>query len=196
MRAGLRIPAACASLAIALALAAPAGALPTPDLVAALGGTSLVAGEPDRGGATLSLSALWPVEGPWAFGLMVFADDMGTDLGRLRDPNDGTDLGATALRHRFAFGAAWRMDAALPALGRWEPHASGTWGAYRVQDDVRGEPVGALCATGVSLGAGLRYPLGLGSLGAAARWHRLMRGDAEQWLSAGIDWQWRWGHKP
>jgi hypothetical protein len=194
-RSGMR--AAVAAAALALATAAPADALVTPDLVLALGRTTAVAGEPGGGGMSAAVSALWRLEGPLAGGLTVFADDMGTDLGRLRDANDGSDIGTIEEAHRFAYGAAWRLDAALPGRGGLEPYLTATWGAYRVQDDVRGEVRGALTSTGVGAGIGVRRHIArTGALGLCARWHEVLRGDAGRWLSVTADWQWHWGPRP
>ena len=69
--------AACASLALG---AADAQAMRLPDLSFAAGSTSLVDGDPGGGGLSGSVSAMWAADAPWTFGLMVFADDLGTDL--------------------------------------------------------------------------------------------------------------------
>ncbi len=75
--------------------------------------------------------------------------------------------------------------------------ASATWGAYRVQDDVRGIPLRAVSTTGLSFGGEVRRALmGGGALGASAQWHRVLDGPTSGWLSAGLDWQWRWGRRP
>jgi hypothetical protein len=195
MRVRLRTLAAVAALA--LAVAAPAHALRTPDLLIAIGRTTAVSGEPGGGGMSASATGLWRIEGPFAAGLTVFADDMGTDLGRLVDANDGSDIGTVEEAHRFAYGAAWRFDADLPSRAAWEPYLSLTWGGYRVQDDVRGDVRGALTSTGVGIGAGVRRHIAAsGAVGLCARWHEVFRGDAEHWLSVTADWQWHWGPKP
>ncbi len=177
--------------------AAPAHAMQRPELLMSAGATTLVNGDPGDGGVSLSISSMWPADPPFTFGLMLFADDCGTDLGRLYDQHDGVDLGTVETRHRFAYGAAWRADAALPGVGRWAPFASATWGAYRLQDDARGDVLDAKTSTGFSIGAGVRRPfLGSGALGVSARWHAVERGPSTGWLSAGLDWQWYLGRRP
>jgi hypothetical protein len=186
--------AACAALALG---AADAQAMRLPELSLAAGSTTLVNGDPGGGGLAASMSAMWAADSPWTFGLTVFADDMGTDLAHYRDVHDGSDLGAYEAAHRFAYGAAWRVDAALPERGRWEPFASATWGAYRIQDDARGVQLAGFSSTGLSVGAGIRHPaLATGAVGLTARWHRLQRGPSNGWLSTELDWQWRWGRRP
>ena len=186
--------AACAALALG---AADAQAMRLPDLSIAGGATSVVQGTPGNGGLSASMSAMWAAEGPWSFGLMVFTDDMGTELAHYRDIHDGSDLGTYETAHRFAYGAAWRADAALPERARWEPYLSATWGAYRLQDDARGIAFAANSSTGLGLGVGVRRPaLATGAVGLAARWHLLQRGPSSGWLSTELEWQWRWGRRP
>src|SRR4029453_5911416 len=107
-----------------------------------------------------------------------FADDLGTEIGRLSDPNDPSiDLGAVETAHRLVWGGAWRLQARLggwrldPTMGAWHgwsPTASASWGVYRVHDDVRGEVVDAVSSTGFGLGLGAehafspRHALGFG----------------------------------
>jgi hypothetical protein len=174
---------------LSAALAPTASAGPAPRLVATAGGTLGVLGDFDEGGTSLAVGALWPVEGPLAMGIHLGASDLGTRLGRLRDPNDGTDLGVVALGHRQAYGAAWRLDSELPGRWGWTPYASGTWGYSRVADDVRGEAGPAVSSTTFSLGLGALRPLGRGhSVGASVRYHRLFNDRAGRFVSAGIDW--------
>jgi hypothetical protein len=165
------------AVAAALALATSASAFPRaarPDLALSVGRTFAVTGTPDDGGFSISLSTMWPVGERAQFGLMAFADDMGTTLIELYDANDGTPLGTTADLHRRAWGAAWRADADLWRLGRWLGGASGSWGYWRVEDDRRGTVVAAASSLGFTLGADARRPLGGGrDLGLAIRYHRL-----------------------
>jgi len=180
-----------AILAVALG-ASPAAALPPPELSLTAGGAFGVSSPPDEGGASLSLGAMWAFDAPFSFGPMLFADDLGARIGRLKDPNDGTDLGATEDAHRFAFGGAWRFDAGLPSLGSWEPFASAAYGIYRIQDDRLGVTQGALTTAGASIGAGIRRPLpGWGALGVSVRYHQLTNELVRHYVSAGVDWSWR-----
>ncbi len=147
---------------------------------------------PGGGGLAASLAALWPLEDRLGFGVTAFADDIGTRLGRLRDPNDGSDLGTTPALHRFAYGIAWRLDARSAVRRGWEPFVSGTWGYYRIQDDRLGSTFDAVSAAGFSLGAGVRRPMrGDSRLGASLRYHRLSSDRVGRYLTASMDWSWR-----
>ncbi|OGF14463.1 MAG: hypothetical protein A2W00_00035 [Candidatus Eisenbacteria bacterium RBG_16_71_46] len=185
-------------LVVITGLAVPARAGNLPRIDASLGRTVGVLGAIDGGGISASLSALWPVEeGPLSAGAMLFADDLGSELGRLRDPNDGTDLGAVALSHRQAYGGAWRVDLDGPSWRGWRSFGSGTWGYYRIQDDRRGASLGALSSAGFSLGTGARRVLaGTQSVGLAVRYHRLFNDRAGRYVSVAADWFWLWGQKP
>jgi hypothetical protein len=186
------------ALVVAAAIASsPAYALQRPEISITAGRAAVVSGEPGDGGLAMSLSATWAIDAPLRAGFILHADDCGTDMGRLRDQRSNADLGAVAALHRFAYGAGWRVDAMLPAAGRWTPFASATLGVYRVQDDVRGAVVTATTATGFSLGGGVRRDIaGFGALGVSARWNRVQRGPSGGWLSAGLDWQARRGRRP
>jgi hypothetical protein len=178
-------------------LATPAAALQNPELILAAGTTTAVSGDPGDGGLALSVSALWTLDPPFRAGLVLQADDCGTRLGRLRAAGTNADLGAVAVIHRSSWGGGWRFDAQLPALGRWQPFTSATLGLYRVQDDVRGTVRTATTSTGASLGGGVRRAFtGFGALGMSARWNRVERGPSNGWLSAGLDWQVKWGKRP
>jgi len=183
-------------LAVLLAGAAPERAAAWPlDVVGALGGTLGVEGVSGTGGAALDLGLLWRFEGPLSFGPTVFAGDLGTDVGRLRDPNDGTDLGAVALGHRDTWGAAWRLDAAAPAFagGRLHPFVSATYGVYRLQADRFGTATGAVTAAGASLGTGVRYAVGGARFGVSVRYHRLFEDRLNDYAAVAMDWQWSLG---
>lgn len=183
MRRALFALAAAASLAAlvpAAARAAPRFVMP--DLVFAAGGTFAVTGEPGDGGASLSAAALWPVLDRVRFGVQGFADDVGTDIVELHDPNDGTPIGTTADLHRWAWGAAWRAEADLWSRGRWSAGASGGLGWWRVEDDQRGESRAAGSAVGFRLGLEARRRLGLGrDLGLEVNYHRLSEGSSDTW---------------
>lgn len=188
MRARARFAAAC--LAIGLGLCAPAGAGAAPTVLADVGRTLGILGGIDEGGFSLGLSALWPIDERLRFGVVGFADDLGAKIGRLRDPNDGSDLGAVELEHRSALGGGWRMDAGLPGRWGWEPYASGTWGAYRVADDHRGDRTRTIGSAGFSLAGGVVRPFGRGSVGAVFRYHRLFNDVAGRYWTAGAEWRW------
>jgi len=189
-----------AALAAGLTLAAPAlgRAGIVPKLLAGTGGTFAVLGHPDRGGFSASLAAMWPVdlqltdEERVSFGLTAFADDLGAELGALRDPTDPTaDLGRIETAHRSTWGVAWRADVAVGRVGAWTPVASGTWGGYWITDDHRGKTTAATGSAGWSLAAGARRAiLASGTLGAMLRYHRLFNDTAGRYMSAGLEWGW------
>jgi len=194
---------ACGLVAALLAPSRVAAGLPRPDVLIGAGGTFATTGTPEGGGASFSLSPLWPVNDRVRFGLMLFADDIGTTIARLHDPNDGSDLGAVALSHRWTFGGAWRADADLVTRGRWTAGATGSWGYWRIEDDVRGTTTAAASAIGFTLGANARRALSSGqALGFELRYHQLFsdRGSAyrrvEHYASAAIDWRWAGSSRP
>lgn len=187
-----------AGTALACAVGASAErACASPELSLSAGSTLAVVGEPDEGGASIAAGVLWPVEAPgpfgdrMRFGVHLFAEDLGARLTRLLDPNDQTDLGLAEDLHRDAFGAAWRMDTVFDGPGAWLPYASGTWGFYWVQDDVRGDAVGAVGSTGFSLGLGLMRPIaGASTLGLGVRYHRLFNDVAGRYVALSAEWRW------
>jgi hypothetical protein len=177
-------------------LASPASAALNPDLVLTAGRTLAVSGEPNEGGLALAASAMWDLAPPIRAGVILHADDLGTLMGRLYDERTGEDLGAVEVLHRMTWGAGWRFDAELPDLGTWKPFVSGTFGVYRVADDVRGDPLAATTSTGLGVGAGVRRTMaGFGALGVSARWNALQSGPVSGWLSLGLDWQVRLGKR-
>ena len=184
---------ASASLLLLLAGAPLARAVPLPEWTGSAGHSFAVTGDLTGGGWSLSLGALWPLDLQGvSFGLGLFADDAGNRIGRLRDANDGTDLGTVGLGHRAAYGAAWRLDARTAPRRGWEPFGSATWGYYRVEDDRLGVTQNRVGSTGFSLAAGLRRPMGSGALGASLRYHRLANDVlVGRYVSAGVDWAWR-----
>lgn len=195
---------ACTALVVALGAGLPgrAAALLPPELTGGIGGTFGAAHGPAGGGLSLGLSALWRFDGPFAFGPMVFADDLGTEVGRLFDANDGTDIGASERGHRLTYGAAWRVDAEGPiAARRWRPFAGITWGAYRLQADHLGVPKDAVSATGASVAAGVRYVTGRhhgdgvprAAFGVSYRYHRVFNDRVDGYSSVAVDWSWPLG---
>ena len=190
-------------LALAAALAAgPASASWRPDLVSELGGTFAVDAEPSAGGFSMALAAMWPVDPPFGlpgglrFGVMGFADDMGSDETRLTDPNDPSlDLGPAEDVHRMTWGGAWRLDAtASTSWWGWSPMGTLTWGAWRVQDDVRGDIQRALTSTGLGVGLGLdRRMSPRHTLGVGLRYQRLFNDVIEGYMTGGVRWRWSLG---
>jgi hypothetical protein len=183
-------------IALAVVLLAPgvtrAGAW-GPELSGSAGSSFAVLGTPQGGGASLSLSAMWPVVPRLSFGVMFHGDDAGSTVDSLRDAQGrGRAYGKIEQVHRAAWGASWRLDAAAPARLGVTPFASATWGYYRVTDDLRGDPVGSIGSTGFSLAAGARRPLGGHfALGAVVRYHRLFNDREGRFMSAGLECAWR-----
>ena len=103
---------ALALLATLLALAMPAAAA-APELSLSGGSTLGVNGEPGSGGAATSAGMSWPVAERFAFGVRLFADDLGTGVAALRDPNTGLALGTVATTHRWSFGGTTATSVSL-----------------------------------------------------------------------------------
>ena len=177
---------------LALASAAPAQARLRPMLDARLGATTAIGGGVAEGGLAAGLAALWPVTSGIRSGLEFGADDFGASIGRLRDPHDGSDLGAVAAVHREALSVLWRLDGEPPAWRGYAPWLSAGWGTYRFRDDHIGRVTGRLTAAGIFAGGGVRHAIGASlDLGVTARWHRLFDQTTGRWLSVGADLAWR-----
>lgn len=171
--------------------------LARPELVLAAGSTFAATGQPADGGLSLSAAALWPVVDRVRFGAQLYADDIGTHLVQLRDPNDGAPLGLAADAHRWAWGGAWRAEADAWSVGRWTGGVSGDFGFWRVEDDRRGTTFAAGSAVGFRIGADARRPLGRGKdVGVEINYHRLAQDAAASWqrvdryASAAIQFRW------
>ena len=186
-------------LVVAAALGSPAGAgaLGRPEIVAGVGRTFAATGSPDGGGAAVSLALAWPVEDRFGFGVRVFADDIGTRLDRLSDPNSGADLGAVATSHRWSYGAAWCGEALLSRHGKWAHRAEAGWGFWRQEDDTRGRTTGAVSATGFTLGLSAARQFGATkTLGLAARYQHVfldrepVAPAADRYASCALEWRW------
>ena len=198
MRRTLALSTAALTLTVLLASSGEAGAAARPEIIAGLGGTFATTGTPDGGGLSSSLTMRWPVGERGAFGVRAFADDIGTQQGRLRDPNDGTDLGTTALTHRWSYGATWRGDYALHRGERWGGGVTGDWGYWRIEDDSRGQLSSAVSAVGFVLGGSLDRTFGATNTGSLVlRYHRIFT-DRDvapnlvgRYASAAIEWSWK-----
>jgi hypothetical protein len=180
-------------------LAAPAfGGPQWPDLSIAVGGTTAVSGDPNGGGFSAALSGMWPTESPLAVGLTVFADDMGARLAQFYSTGPSpVALGAYESDHRFAYGAAWRLDASPAPSRAWRPFATATWGYARIQDDARGVILGAVSSTRFGIGAGIRRDvLKSSTLGVVFRYHRLADKQVDQYMSGALEWGWRFARNP
>jgi hypothetical protein len=181
--------------ACVLALLAPAGARAAarPEVDVALGGTTAVQGEPNEGGPSASLSVLWPIAGPLAFGVMLHADDAGSTVDSLRDAQGhGLPYGKIEQLHRATYGASWRTDVRLPARLGATPSLSMTWGYYRIQDDSHGTSLRTIGTSGGSIAALVRRPLGPHlALGAGARLHWLFNDFQRRIVEVSVQGAWR-----
>jgi hypothetical protein len=177
-------------VAVVAMLAVPALASAGPHYVLGLGGSGGATEGLDGPGFAANVSALWRVE-PWLqAGPMLFWDDQGTTLGRLLDPNDGTDLGTTPTDHRMVFGGAWRADVPFRiGTGPWGGYAGGTLGYYRIHDDQAGIVEQAFSATGASAAVGIQRRVGpVSELGLSFRYHRVFDERLDYYWSATLDW--------
>ncbi len=179
---------------------APDAALASPEVSLSAGTTLGVNGAPGSGGAGLSLAMLWPVEQRFAFGGVLYADDLGTGFSELSDPNTGEPLGTVASLHRWGFGAGWRTEARLTesAARGWRMLWGVDFGYERQERDVRGEVndavSGVIAATGPSL---LWKTAGGHSIGAALAWkHAFVSREADpdrstDWGTMAFTWRWQ-----
>ncbi|MCC6348425.1 MAG: hypothetical protein IT347_02405 [Candidatus Eisenbacteria bacterium] len=193
-------PLLLAALLAAAAAPRARAAVPLPELLLAGGRTFAVTGHPSDGGVSFSMAVMWPFAERLRFGVQAYADDIGSELVQLYDPNDGTPLGTAAESHRWAWGAAWRADADVWRRGPWAGGVSGAFGAWRVEDDRRGRTYAAGSSVGFRLGADVRRSLGRGrDLGVEINYHRLDQSKAAAWqhvgryASAAIQFRWAGG---
>lgn len=184
--------AAAVLLAASIAVAPrPAVAGLVPEMVAGIGSTGAVAGEPGGGGATVALSFLWPLEDRFRAGVMGFVDDLGQRADRLIA--GGKDLGPVPSLHRQASGLAWRIEGAMSGR-RYEPFACLTWGLYHATDDVIGARVSSRTSVGLGAGLGMYRKLSdRHAAGLSLRYQKLTRGVSDQYVSAAFEWRWRVG---
>lgn len=187
------------ALVVALSAFTPQGAhaFPRPDLAFTAGTTLGVAGDPNSGGLSLSATPLWNVNDRFAFGITIFADDMGTGVSDLRDANSGLHIGTIPTSHRWTYGGAWRADATVLRHKKWTADAVGQWGYYRLEDDLRGAVSGAASTVGFGLGANLRHATAAGQeMGLAARYNRLFTDRSavysrvDHYASLALEWRW------
>ena len=193
-----RLPALAVAVLATVAIARPAAAAAWPNLEIGAGGTFAVSGEPGDGGFSLALAGMWPVEGPLAFGITAFGDDMGTTLGTYQDAgNPSVSLGTYQQNHRWVYGAAWRFDIEPPSSFTWHPYATGTWSYARIQDDAYGVVTDAVSTAGYTLGLGIRRPIQkVHTLGVVVIYHRLLNDRVDRYMSAALEWGWHFGSKP
>lgn len=183
----------------ALFAAAPAGAvrwMPT-DLTLDAGATFATTGDPNGGGASLRATPQWAVTDRVKFGVEIFADDIGTEGVEMIDANDGSSRGIVAQTHRWVYGAAWRADGDLYGGRKWKAGVSGSWGYWRVEDDIRGATQAAFSGVGFGGSAHLRRNVSrTQDLGVALGYTRVFsdrsaefdRVDRYAW--GALEWRW------
>ena len=200
-----RVPAVALVSLLAAAGAGPAVAgIARPELALELGRSFGVQSERsgwfDQGGFTASLAALWPWEDRFRFGVSAFAADFGTlDLAQaasdlLGDASLVEPFGELVVGHRQAWGAAWRVDALGPRVGRLgRSFASGSYGYFRLRVDDSGKALGENSGLGGAIGVGLQRAITPRHTLAFAASHTWMSDDfTRRYGSAGLEWQWRW----
>ena len=180
---------------LALPASSARAGMHVPDLSVALGGTGAVSGDLTTGGFAAWGSAMWPVDGLWSFGVEAIVNDAGNDI---REVFSGdVAKGEVEQRHRFAWGGGWRLDAHLPGPGRWEPLATVTYDAVRIQDDQRGTILAAESSNAVGIGLELRRPvLQHSTVGIGVRYHHLFNDTLDGFMTAAVEWGWRFGKTP
>jgi len=69
---------------------------------------------------------------------------------------------------------------------------SGSWGYYRVTDDMRGHVERRIASTAFSLGAGIRRSVGeRHAVGTSIRYHRLFNDRIGRYVGWAVDWSYR-----
>lgn len=201
MRAHTHVLAAAraAMLAFAVSLVAAGTAhAASPVLVASAGMALSPNGQPDGGGAAGGLGLMFPVEGPWSFGAVLFAEDLGTGLAELHDPNTGEALGTVADLHRWSFGGEWRAEARLYNARRARLLWGVGFGYGREEKDQRGQVAGAVSGITASTSASFLIPAAHGhAFGVALAVRRLFvstESDPDlstHWATAAVEWRWQ-----
>lgn len=195
-RAGARIVVvvACALLPAGAAAAGSSA----PELLVGAGTTLGVTGRPGSGGATTSIGMLWPVEERFAFGASLFADDLGTGLTVLHDPNTGTALGTVASAHRWSYGGEWRAEVRLRETRRARVAWGAGFGYGRQEVDERGAFRSAASSVLASTGATFLYKASHGhAFGTTLAYKREFVHHASDpdrstnWATAALEWRWQ-----
>jgi hypothetical protein len=187
--------------ALCAAVAGPARALPSmlpPELVVGAGWTMGVNGEPGTGGAAATVAAQWPFAARWSFGGAFFAQDMGTEISTLQDPNTGQPLGAVATTHRMSYGIEWRAETTIreskPLRWQW----NGGFGYARQERDERGVVNDAVSGITASTGiTGLWQTKHAHAFGVTLEYrHQFVDTEASpdratRSVSAQLEWRWK-----
>ena len=191
----------CALCAAAVTCAGPARALPSvlpPELVVGAGWTMAANGEPGTGGAAATVAAQWPFAARWSFGGAIFAQDMGTQVSTLYDPNTGEPLGEVATTHRWTYGLEWRAETTLRESGPMRWQGNGGFGYARQERDERGMVNDAVSGITASIGiTGLWQTKHAHAFGATLEYrHQFVDTEASsdratRCMSAQFEWRWR-----
>lgn len=198
----------------------PAHAIPRPEIATEIGRTFMIDGPLegvfDQGGFATTLSALWPVDDRFRFGVSLFADEAGSwrddfasvlqgDGGFLGEPVRLTPeelaslaaLGSFDFGHVNIYGAAWRLEAAGPRVGRFNTFARGGFGLYQIHVDLIGTYIDSEAAVGWSAGGGALLPLGAhNAVGLTVAFDRVFHDYFRHYMSAGLSWRWHPSLKP
>ena len=184
------------------AAAAPAGALPVPDVVAEFGRSfavdSSVDGVFDEGGFSMACSALWPAD-RLRFGLTLFADDLGSLTEERVDDSvtPPVPLGTFQVAHVAVAGALWRMELDGPRVARLENFGRADWGLFRFRADEFGSQIDSESKLGWSLGGGVMVPLKTNhAFGLTVNFHRTFHEFFRDYMSAAAAWHWRPSRAP
>lgn len=181
-----------------MASAASIARAESPVVVATAGASLSPNGTPGAGGSAGSFGLLFPLDSRWSFGGALFAEDLGTGLGVLRDPNSGDALGAVADLHRWAFGGEWQVEARLHRGRRMGLAWGAGFGYGRQERDQRGRVNGAVSGVTASTSAMLVVPIPHGhAFGVAVAARRLFvstaadPGRSTNWATAAFEWRWQ-----
>lgn len=188
-----------AVMLLALVCAAtPARAGVAPELVLGFGNSFAANGDPGEGGVSVTGSILWPFEERFMFGVSFYADDLGTGLAQLVDPNTGQDLGTVADLHRWSYGGEWRTEATLHRNRRTRWVWNAGFGYAREERDQRGLVNGVVSGLMASTGTSFLLQAAHGhAFGAtvALRHAFVSRefdaGRPTSWATAAFEWRWQ-----
>jgi hypothetical protein len=169
-----------------------------PEVLLGVGSTLGVTGRPGSGGAAAAFGLMFPIQGRFAFGGSLFADDLGTGLGVLRDPNTGLELGTVATTHRWSYGGEWRAELRLHESRRVRLLWGAGFGYGRQERDQRGTlrdaASGVLASTGATCLLKTAHGHALGVTLAIKRDFVKHEADPDRstsWATAALEWRWQ-----
>jgi hypothetical protein len=175
-----------------------ASASGAPEILVSIGSTFGVNGVPGSGGASAVAGMVWPVERRFTFGGTLFADDLGTGLEELHDPNTGTSLGTVGSTHRWAFGGEWRGDMRLHDSRSLRLLWGAGFGYARQVLESFGTTTDAVSGVTASTGLTFLYKASHGhAFGTTLGYrHQFVHLESDPnrsttWASATLDWRWQ-----